>query len=415
MKKFFKKQPGLWISLFIVIIMTLSISTLVFQSGRLTFKIVNNSGDTGVLKGLDIAGLLQDNYFGVDFNIKGGKVKQSLMYYNNNSTYDENLNKYYINSSYFAFNDLITEDYIYEMNVSCPAKSYPGVKGSIVMSPRNGGKSKAVSFQSALTTYESGGNHIQTMAVVGDKLYFVIPTNENDRGKSGLYEVSKFSSDWENNEDAGSYRELASFDLEDGKVHVLGMTAVENKLCVILTENGKVVLRLYDSKNEEFTDYKEITPPFDINGGGEIYTRGIFVSGNKMMLCTYVYNSMVVDIFDISERISQIGSIRLDENSYMRSAGGADIKDMIYKNDMLYFILVNYAFSENYKPETSSMELRPDPDPYLDLYVYSGKGDLKYSGTVSTDIKDDNIWQLKDGPQADESYPNRKFVYVKLK
>jgi hypothetical protein len=406
MKGFIKKNIFILVSF--LALSALGISYMVLNSLKedSNFYIKTVSGDKSVLENLEISGVLQDSYGGVNFKLMNGKVDKEFNYYNDEQDYWRHLTSGMNNK---AKNLMVIKDVDYSINVhkdndnESTVNIYRRFRKLSSKAEDEYLELKGDFSTSAVDYYPSGLAQMQFVEEIEGKVYLVIPTNETFTGKSSIYEISKFSKD-QYNRDSGTYRKLADIDLEGGKVQVLGMVAVKNNLCVITRVQDEIALRVFNLVKETFLPVSEVV--FQ-----DLYIDGIYSYGDYLIINqAYGESQSKISVINISDTMSLVTKID-------RQAIGSERvnSDMIYKNGRLYTIRERIMYPEENKDLKFNPSLRM-PRFSLDLVVYAVDGSIVFNGSLESDAVDDLIWTHNDfGNSNSYHYPQRQYESIKLK
>ena len=407
MKEFIKKNIFILVSFLTLSALALSYIFLNSLKGNTNFYIKTLSGDKSVLENLEISGILQDSYGGVNFKLMKGKVDKEFTYYNDRQDFWQHLTKGKNNK---VGNLMVVKDADYRISVNRGNNNESTVeiyrlfrkftsKAEIEYLQLKGDFSTSKDYNYYLNSLA----HMRFVDEIEGKVYLVIPTDETFRGKSGLYEITKFSKD-QFNQDRGDYRKLADIDLEGGKVKVLGMVAVKDNLCVFLRKQSEIVLRVFNLEKETLLPASEVVLQ-------DFFLEGIYSHDNYLIINqAYGEAQNRISVINVSDTVSLVTKVD-------RQVIGSERvnSDMIYKNGKLYTIRERMMYPE----ENQDLSFNPSIRKLrfsLDLEVYSKNGNVLFSGSLESDAIDDLIWTHNDFVNVNSNnYPERYYERIKLK
>jgi|GEM_PF-2974990 len=365
---------------------TLSITVMGFVLGYISLNslkfgddlyIMTKFGDESVLGDIEIKGIVQDYYSGVFFKLNNKKLYQEFVYYN-------------------GFNDSFKNRVQYDNYASAGDYMLDETFGDIyrIISLVKNKKSEYIRKEIGTYMVCENGHHMignsetqdmKAMEIKNEKLYLVIPTCKNCRGKSGVYEVSAF-----NKMPQEGYRMLADIDLEEGNVRVEGMLFIGDNLCVILTEGNNTNIKLFDLETEKFS--KNIEIPLKENTYGKVraYINGNYLNiltGNQVYTLKISDEISLVKQFDISEQIekseNEFGYESVTKGSYSQTVH-REIVDLAYKNNKLY--VVSKCVFMGFEVKELAYE------NYLELIVWEDTNKAIYSGRIGANVDRDKLW-----------------------
>lgn len=343
--------------------------------------ITTKFGDENVLRDIEIKGIVQDDYSGVFFKLNDEKLHKNFVYYNGSNDSFQNRVQYdnYASAGDYMLDETYGDIYRIISLVNNKKSEYIGKEIGTYIVCENGRHHMMGN---------SGTQDMKAMVLKNEKLYFVIPTCENCKGKSGIYEVSDFDKMPEE-----GYRKLSDIELGEGNVRIEGMLFVEDNLCVILTEgnesNKSIKIKLFNLKTEKFS--KNIEIPLKGKGFSRVsaYTNGNYLNilSNKEVHTLKISEEIsLVDQFDISELIegreNEFGYESVEKGEYCETVH-REIVDLTYKNKKLYVVCKCVLMGFEIK------ELAYEN--YLELIVWDTNKAI-YSGRIGANVDRDKLW-----------------------
>jgi hypothetical protein len=379
---------------------TLITLNMLKDNGNLYIKTIQ--GDKSVLKDVEIRGTLHDSYTGIEFSLRDGKVSQRFNYFNS-----------FMDSRPYMV--IANKDVLWSGNNEYYTSIWSGRNGQSEIAVRVARNTlgKRKSPYKIINTGLTSSNHVPSLGSVenitilieeiDEKLYLIIPTDESFRGKSGIYEISYWPT---GSEDTG-YRKLVDIDLEDGKVEVKGMLRVDNKLCIVMIKDNKPLIQYFDLASKELSQPLEIEHEIFHQGVIHLYIAGVHSYDNYFILSVDKgEQSQRAYIIDVSNEPFLVNSIDV------KVPRRGEMVDMIYKNNMLYVAAIGFDFVDIREPITTTI----GPVFNIDLAAYDNNGDLKFLGTIESDINDDVLWQRnRYKTSGDSYYESRHYGKIKLR
>jgi hypothetical protein len=261
---------------------------------------------------------------------------------------------------------------------------------------------------------------IKIQGLLGDSkanYIFNIEGNKMDikpfTGTSGIYEIDSFDkgnvkivTDRITDKDTvifskDGFKKLADINLEDGKIQVKGLYGDGDNLYIVIIENNKLAVRLFNLKEEKFTDevivYEdnvyEVTDnkvkyKFNLEYGRLYENRLSIVMAfeNTTKIVTVEYKDKLSKVSDIDIDYNFILDHRNDDYTKPYDVREGRIYDVIFKNDLLYIIDGQKLYVTHYINGINRII-----DYNLNLSAYNKAGELKYSGKIESGVNDDNI------------------------
>jgi len=236
----------------------------------------------------------------------------------------------------------------------------------------------------------------------GGKYFVTITTNEFCSGSGGIYRIDEFERyDYERDR-FGRVTKTVDVDLKGGKVEVIGLEAVSDKLLLLLKDNNRLVLRLHDTDGSLLDEIKPDIP--EIRGDGEYGNSYMcFVNGNNAHIVINSESKIVADDFSI---VSLSIGDRIELNHILkdfRTNGGRNQAFLAVESVNEKLVVINGVYEVGVKAEDIYMHA-----PEIQINIFDRSGELKYQGKILTDMKDDymvpdNSYSIREW----HTYPRR--------
>jgi hypothetical protein len=411
---------------------------VVFSMGQnKNFKIVTLKGDEDIIRDIKIKGYLGDMEAQFAVEIDGSNIRVDALHGSKKRTIQPFYN--YIQSirgSSYS-NVLVRNSAWYTMyfveNHNTRDEHYVLISKTKGLYS-NAYESKAIKMDMKLDSKKypryfgyrevSASNMVNIMEYINGKLYFVIPSDINSKGNSGIYEISSFDKGdlrfyltYSTVEDEilnnNKIKKLQSIDLENGRVQIKGLYGCEEYLYIILIVEDNLMVKLYSLKEEKFIDEGLVNEM--IFDPSVHLIRNATLNDKKLSIVLSNQNSTNIITVDFDQQSKIATNITIDydfyyeilhDENYYRDGS---IHDLILKNNLIYIIDEQRETSLHYDSLGNRKE-----DYYLRLSAYDKAGELKYTGRIDTSINGDAIINRVDTPTLIEKYrstSNKRIYY----
>jgi len=468
--EFIKRNLPL-ILLIVASVIILSSFTYAFvKKDNITFYLKDIKGDRSALNDIIITGVLQDRFHGQYFEIKEGKVHHRFKYYDNSSDFIEDYDNYFggirsgdlvywFQNSYEiapdadtkttiskrnTYGELVIEERTISTNkVEVITKIKVMHKDSMknidkdsfsidtgIIIEGNGfeheisetveklpdGTEYTVSRSSAIKKLPINGNNLSNcMALMDNKLYFVVPTTKKCSGENGIFVVDEFEPWWmvsfdENGKERklGKGRKIVKLDLSKQNIDILGLETVNEQLVLVMMVDNILTLKTYDREGNFIDEIYFEDIDLAIGGGQAPLTYESFVNENILNL------SINTGSYGAAQPQALI-SVEIGDN--IREKQIVQNPDFINESTQHYNIYTKgnkLYIVTNVQRLTESGILRPQR---FIIMVYEN-AELLYKGELVTDADEDlEIERLKS--QSDSFGYNmhdfRHFVDIELR
>lgn len=237
------------------------------------------------------------------------------------------------------------------------------------------------------------------VTMIGDHIYFTIPTTGDYTGTNGIYKIDI------NSEERG--QAITTFSLEQNSeenapdLHVLGLEAVGDKLALILVEGDQLIIRGFETDGQWIGE--AVIDDFALPRYEDHYPRAerhyesyeSFSDAEEMVLNLIFRSSLSTDT-EMKRTMVSVGF--LDDLLWSEvTKASHDQSEQYYRNDLTQ---LNYIDGKLYLLKSHAVtneQIRlAIYDQYLYLYVYEA-GELIYQGEIVSDINDDLIRVMNRG------------------
>lgn len=133
---------------------------------------------------------------------------------------------------------------------------------------------------------------------IGEKYYVTITTNEFCIGSGGIYRIDGFEHFNYEKDLVGKVTKIVDVDLKGGKLKVIGLEPVSDKLLLLLIDNNKLVVQLYDTDGNFLDELKPDIP--EVRGDGQYGNSYFcFINGKNAHIVINSESKLISDNFSI--------------------------------------------------------------------------------------------------------------------
>jgi hypothetical protein len=462
-------------------IMTTAFIGFQYASDNGTLYIADIEGDRSVLDDVSISGVLQDRYHGTKFEIRNEEVKQKFINYESNEAFALEMSQPILGN--VLIEDGINYSYSLEYAISPYANSETSIKKEVDeygqkyeertrtadmvdvyvdmraqdyqskkyvwdrvrFSPDAYIKSDAQDFKKTERVYYNETGSIisksnepvgalperrarvsisnNAFVILDGSVYFTLLSTSDFRGTSGIFKIEEFSRTWMTEEgdraQYGKIKTVTTFSLDEHSMTVLGLKAINNKLVLILLEDGILKMRLYNPDSGKMIDELEVIPLSEAELAGIFLT---FIQGNRLNISI---SEGLVQNSESSETSSLLVSTQVDDEIRLLHV----VEDLDLDNDESLLYSVDEVYEVNGKLFVFAYVMRGKEQrqyPYQDLepkhylmFVYQD-GKLLYKGELMNDSDEDYIAdrqrvQTFSGGYGQYNYQHRQIRAVEVR
>lgn len=414
---------------FISLAVIFAVYSYIYASAdKATFYLKDIYGSRAELDDITVSGILQDRYHRLIFKLEKGKAETHTEYnqhYKDIITVQNNLSI-----------DEISNGTAYRLRLY---SNNNNVEAEITSNNAQKHSYGSIVFTTGVIAEESSlsltNEYKYAMAEIGDKLYFTIPTTAEYTGANGIYEVIKFANNntgytTKDYETQDYVRTLNTFSLNGNKsggpaIEVLGLEAVGQKLALILSIDGKLVIRSYDAKSGDMLGEISIDD-FMLVGSlqkqdGYIkkayYTNYEAFADNEMLNLCFRSNTSTQDVDEftiLSLDFSNGVALKNKIDERFTDGNPERFYDIAEKNGKLYTAVL---LREREGTGTNVIRYDVMQPEKLFIYVYD-TSHLSYKGEIITDMDDDMALERQKnivGAFEYDPLQYRSFAYIKLR
>ncbi|NLM74845.1 MAG: hypothetical protein GX187_01980 [Clostridiaceae bacterium] len=439
MAKFMKKHSAAIVLLVNIILLVVLMLWLQNSIKAASFALEDLFGQRDYINGICITGSLHDTGHSLEFSLEDGKISTRTIVYDTYSDYLDQIRYYPYNWSLIdnkntevlasitdrisdtaetivqkqEFNtgefseygeDVILKTTIYadEVDYYCNISLFDDLFKKAIFKTGISRKSDRKEFMfeeervyikkenEMIPIYSSQGgasayNHkiYPKVVKIGEKYYVTITTNEFCIGSGGIYRIDGFEHFNYEKDLVGKVTKIVDVDLKGGKLKVIGLEPVSDKLLLLLIDNNKLVVQLYDTDGNFLDELKPDIP--EVRGDGQYGNSYFcFINGKNAHIVINSESKLISDNFSIVS-LSVEEKLKLNHtliNFRTKSGRNQEFFAVESVDDKLIIINGVYEIGINADDIYSHA-------PEIQINIFDKSGELKYQGRLLTDMKDD--------------------------
>jgi len=439
MKMCFKKSNRI-ITLMLIICICIPIFLLCFSNSRAAtvFQLQDLSGERSALMGLRITGSLSDFYHKMAFILEDGAIRTDYHYYESNAQSLAGTPGYDSKGQWIGlFSPASTSATVEGRMPSHAKKSTP--PGDTALEEEQQAKeiilADSVEFYLSVTSWDEKGFPFQAyfktdiayqseapeypfletyydgptltymfpdydeegqtyrmrgkLVTIEGKYYATVLTNPTAKGTGGIYRIDRMDSPLNG---AGGTRghavNIVPIDLKAGSVVVVGLEKIEDRLLLILSIDGRIVIRSYDTSGRLLGEVMPDIPAFSKGPVG----YQCFRDGSVMSFSFYRDQAIVDHVALVSLTAAPelqashiVDSFTIEDGRYTFVYHIQPVGDRL--------VVVSGAYDKQIQPE---VRYQHSPEAYIDVFEgYGHNVHRVYRGKFITNLKaDDYVYQV---------------------
>lgn len=227
------------------------------------------------------------------------------------------------------------------------------------------------------------------LVTIEGKHYATVLTNPTAKGIGGIYRIDRMDSPLNGSSGTmGHAVNIVPVDLRDGTVVVVGLEKIQDRLVLILSIDGRIVIQSYDTSGRLQGEVKPDIPAFYEGPVG----YQCFQDGSVMSFSFYRDQAMVDHVVLVSLTVvpelkvsHTVDSFSIEDGRYIFVHHIQPVGDRL--------VVVSGAYDKQIQPE---VRYQYSPEAYVDVFEGSGhKAQRVYRGKFMTDLKaDDYVYQV---------------------